>query len=434
VNAAAQDRLNDPALRSWVPVVGDSDFPIQNLPFGVAKRDGVAAVGAAIGDHLLDLGVVARAGLFDGHIAGATACFGSASLNALLARGRQAWTASRARVSDLLSIDNRELLDAGIADRALVRQAAVEMLRPIDPGDYVDFYSSLEHATNVGRILRPAGEPLTANWRYMPIGYHGRAANIFASAAPVVRPRGQIKMPAETTPAFGPTQSLDFEAELGFITGNVEPAGAPLTPAQARDVVFGAVVLNDWSARDIQAWEYQPLGPFLGKSFATSISPWVVTLDALEPYRMPPPKQDPAPLPYLHAAQDWNYDIALEVALRTKKMRGENISAEIISRSNFKYLYWSMAQQLAHATSNGATISPGDLFASGTISGPEPASYGSLIELTWRGTKPLKLASGEERRFLEDGDEVRLTGYCEAPGKPRIGFGSVSGLVASART
>jgi len=248
----------------------------------------------------------------------------------------------------------------------------------------------------------------------------------------IVRPRGQIKRES-AEPEFAPTAMPDIELEVGFVTGTGNALGEPIPVERAREYIFGLVLVNDWSARDIQAWEYQPLGPFLGKSFATSISPWVVTLDALEPYRATAPKQDPPPLPYLHAAQNSSYDIALEVALRTEKMRRERTSAEIISRSNFKHLYWSMAQQLAHATSNGATIAPGDLFASGTISGPDAGSYGSLIELTWRGTKPLKLASGEERRFLEDGDEVTLTGRCEAQGKPRIGFGEVRGTIRASQ-
>jgi len=414
---------------SWVPVPAGSGFPFENLPYGVFSGPDGAHIGVAIGDSIFDLHAASRAGLFSEASSSEALC--AASLNELLGLGLKAWTNVRSRLQELLASSS----PIAPGDRAnfIVARDSARMIMPFEVRDYVDFYSSLEHATNLGKIMRPGTEPLLPNWRRLPVGYHGRAGTVVVDGTPVVRPRGQIKQ-ENGEPAFAPTAMLDIELEVGFVTGRGNALGEPVPIDRAREHIFGLVLVNDWSARDIQAWEYQPLGPFLGKSFATSISPWVVTLDALEPYRMPPPKQDPAPLPYLHAAQDWNYDIALEVALRTKKMRGENISAEIISRSNFKYLYWSMAQQLAHATSNGATISPGDLFASGTISGPEPASYGSLIELTWRGTKPLKLASGEERRFLEDGDEVRLTGYCEAPGKPRIGFGSVSGLVASART
>jgi fumarylacetoacetase len=411
-----------------VPVPAGSGFPLENLPYGVFSGPEGPHIGVAIGDSIFDLQVASRAGLFgDSQL---SAALRPASLNELLGLGRKAWTDLRGRLQDLLASSS----SIASEDRAnfIVSRSDARMTMPFEVRDYVDFYSSLEHATNLGKIMRPGTEPLLPNWRRLPVGYHGRASTVVIDGTPVVRPRGQIKQ-ENGEPEFGPTAMLDIELEVGFVTGRGNALGEPIPIERAREHIFGVVLVNDWSARDIQAWEYQPLGPFLGKSFATSISPWVVTLDALEPYRAAPPKQDPAPLPYLRAAQDWNYDIALEIALRTEKMRGENSLAEIVSRSNFKHLYWSMAQQLAHATSNGATITPGDLFASGTISGPEPGSYGSLIELTWRGTKPLKLSSSEERRFLEDGDEVTMTGYCEAPGKPTIGFGEVKGIVEPAR-
>ncbi len=413
---------------SWVPVPPGSGFPLENLPYGVFEGSDRPHVGVAIGDAIFDLDGAARAGLFSDP--SLSTALRTGSLNGLLALGREAWTSLRRRVQELLAISS----PIASQDRAnfVVSRASARMIMPFEVRDYVDFYSSLEHATNLGKIMRPGTEPLLPNWRRLPVGYHGRAGTVVIDGTPIVRPRGQIKQEGGE-PEFAPTKMLDIELEAGFVTGSGNALGDPIPIERSREHIFGMVLVNDWSARDIQAWEYQPLGPFLGKSFATSVSPWVVTLDALEPYRTAPPTQDPAPLPHLRAARDWTYDIALEVALQTEKMRGQRASAEIVARSNFRYLYWSMAQQLAHATSNGATISPGDLFASGTISGPEPASYGSLIELTWRGTKPLKLASGEERAFLEDGDEVTMTGYCEAPGKPRIGFGSVSGKILPPR-
>jgi fumarylacetoacetase len=410
-----------------VPVPAGSGFPLENLPYGVFRAPGGAHIGLAIGDRIFDVHVASRAGLF--HDADLNAALRSGSLNELLALGRDAWVRLRRRLQELLQSSSP--IAAEDRERFLVQQFSAQMVMPFEVRDYVDFYSSLEHATNLGKIMRPGTEPLLPNWRRLPVGYHGRAGTVVIDGTPVVRPRGQIKSESGE-PEFAPTKMLDAELEVGFVTGVGNALGDPIPIDRAREHIFGMVLVNDWSARDIQAWEYQPLGPFLGKSFATSISPWVVSLDALEPYRTAVPKQEPAPLPYLRASEDWNYDIALFIGLRTAKMCGENVTAEVVSRSNSKYLYWSVAQQLAHATSNGATISPGDLFASGTISGPEPDSYGSLIELTWRGTKPLELRSGETRSFLEDGDEVTMTGYCEEPGKPRIGFGSVSGMILPA--
>ncbi len=414
---------------SWVPVPRESDFPIDNLPYGVFKTGESPHIGVAIGDAILDLNAVSQSNLLGDAVPAGVAR--AASLNPLLALGRQSWTRLRRRVFELLQSDKTDIA-AEDRERFLLRRDAAHMLMPFEVRDYVDFYSSLEHATNLGKIMRPGSEPLLPNWRWLPVGYHGRASTVVIDKTAIVRPRGQMKTESGT-PEFASTRMLDVELEVGFVTGAGIALGEPIATDRAREHIFGLVLVNDWSARDIQAWEYQPLGPFLGKSFATSISPWVVPLEALAEYRVPVPKQKPAPLPYLRCADDWNYDIALEIRLQTQQMRSQGQSADVIAQSNFKYVYWSVAQQRAHATSNGATISPGDLFASGTISGPELGSYGSLIELTWRGAKPLKLSTGEERSFLEDGDTVTLIGRCEAPGKPRIGFGSVSGTVVPAR-
>lgn len=306
------------------------------------------------------------------------------------------------------------------------------MLLPVSIGDYVDFYSSIEHATNLGKLFRPDAEPLLPNWRWIPIGYHGRSATVVVSGTPIVRPSGQRKPPSEARPVFGPSTMLDIELELGFITGAGNAVGVPIPVDAALDHVAGFVLVNDWSARDIQAWEYQPLGPFLGKSFATTISPWVVSTEALEPFAVPPPPQDPLPLRYLAARNAVAFDIRLAVELQTEAMRRENAAPHVISQTTSSNLYWSVAQQLAHATSNGAQTRAGDLFASGTISGTSPGSYGSLIELTWRGERPIALPNGEKRTFLQDGDAIIMRGWCERAGARRIGFGSARGEIVRA--
>ncbi len=415
-------------MESWVPVTAESDFPIENLPYGIFKTASQAHIGIAIGDMIFDVHAASEAGLLRDTVS--LDVLRSDSLNPLLTQGRDTWSKLRARLQTLLQADAKEMEGLN-RDSLLVRRDAVTMALPFEIGDYVDFYSSLEHATNLGKMMRPDSDPLLPNWRWIPIGYHGRSGTIVIDGTPIVRPRGQIK-PVDGDPQFAATRMLDVELEMGFVTGPGNPLGSRIAPDRAREHIFGLVLANDWSARDIQSWEYQPLGPFLGKSFATSISPWVVTLDALEQYRVPGPKQDPPPLEYLRCKGNWNYDVALGIELQTAEMRRRGASADVISRSNFKHMYWNMAQQLAHATSNGATIRPGDLFASGTISGPDRGSYGSLIELTWRGAEPLKLSSGEERSFLEDGDTVTLTGNCAQPGKARIGFGKVSGTILPA--
>lgn len=423
----------EPGLESWVPVPPGSGFPIQNLPYGVFSREGSQQrrIGVAIGDRVLDMFALSERGFFDGVVE--QSFLQAESLNPLLSLRRENWDALRARLVALLRAGNGEI-QKGVSDLddVLVGRASVRMHVPMHVGDYVDFYSSLEHATNLGKIFRPNGDPLMPNWRWLPIGYHGRSSTIVVDGTPVIRPNGQRKPPDADAPVFGPSQLLDIELEMGFVTGNGNAMGRSISCDDAAEYIFGMVIVNDWSARDIQAWEYQPLGPFLGKSFATSVSPWIVTLDALEPYRVDGPNQDPQPLPYLQCAQSWNYDIALEVLLQTTAMIQAGEAPEAIAHSNYRYMYWNMAQQLAHVTVNGTAIRPGDLYASGTISGTDPGSYGSFIELTWRGTKPMTLRSGEERTFLRDGDTVTLRAESYREGLPRIGFGEVRGTVLPA--
>jgi fumarylacetoacetase len=421
---------NDGRLTSWIPVAPQSDFPVQNLPLGVFSHAGRARIGVALGERILDVAAVAEAGLLDG------ICdrqpLQDRTLNRLFAAGRPLLRALRERLSLLLREGGDPALRELDADAFFVAASQAQMELPLDIGDYVDFYSSLEHATNLGKLFRPDAEPLLPNWRWIPIGYHGRSATVIVDGTPVVRPHGQRKRPADAVPSFGPTAMLDIELEVGFFTAAGNALGRPIPVARAIEHVAGFVLVNDWSARDIQAWEYQPLGPFLGKSFATTISPWVVTLDALEPFRMPGPVQNPPPLPYLATDEPCSYDIALSVELSTAAMRENATPPAIVSRTTFGGMYWNAAQQLAHATSNGALTRPGDLFASGTISGSEPGSYGSLIELTWRGERPISLPGGETRSFLQDGDEIALRGWCERPGRRRIGFGTARGRIVAA--
>ncbi len=411
---------------SWIDTPAASDFPLQNLPYGVFAATGERHVGMAIGERIFDLHAACDAGLFAGIDSGHVLRAGS--LNPLLDAGRAVWDALRARAWALLRKDT-ELLAGVNRDSLHVAQGDVRMALPFEVGDYVDFYSSLEHATNLGKIFRPDAQPLLPNWRWLPIGYHGRSSTVVVDGTAIVRPSGQQKSPDAPAPTFGPTRMLDVELEVGFVTGAGNALGTRIPVERADEHIFGLVLVNDWSARDIQAWEYQPLGPFLGKSFATSISPWVVTLDALEPYRIAGPVQQPEPPAYLRCELPWNFDVQLFVELQTRAMREAGIGAEVVSRSNFKDMYWNMAQQLAHVTVNGTAVRAGDLYASGTISGAAPGSYGSLIELTWRGSRPLTLPSGESRSFLEDGDAVTMRGFCQAPGKPRIGFGAVTGTI-----
>lgn len=412
----------------WLPVSPESDFPLENLPYGAFEREGSApSLGVAIGDRVLDLAAVAELGAFDDLCE--RELLQAPTLNPFLAAGHTTWLDVRERLQSLLAIGGDERLRTANTTTLLRAQRDVTMVLPVEIGDYVDFYSSLEHATNLGRIFRPNGEALMPNWRHLPIGYHGRSSTIVIDGTPISRPCGQRKAADAPAPTFGPSRRLDIELEIGFIAGPGNANGAPISVADAGEHIFGLVLVNDWSARDIQAWEYQPLGPFLGKSFATTISPWVVTLDALEPFRVAGPTQDPQPLPYLRGARDFAYDIELSVGLQSARMRGHATPAVTISRTNFKAMYWSMAQQLAHVASNGTVVRPGDLYASGTISGNTRESVGSFIERSWNGASPFTLADGEVRSFLEDGDEVTLTGWCQNARARRIGFGCNRGRI-----
>jgi fumarylacetoacetase len=417
---------NDPALRSFVPVTPDSHFPIQNLPYGVFRRGGEPPrVGVAIGDQVLDLALLEEHGLLDVPSLRGRRVFAAPALNAFMALGPAAWDEARIRISRLLRADEPPLRDnAALRERALVPAADVQLLLPADVGDYTDFYSSREHATNVGTMLRGPENALNPNWLHLPVAYHGRASSLVVSGTDICRPRGQVKPANAPAPAFGPSRSLDFELELGFFVGPGNELGRPIPVAEADEHLFGMVLVNDWSARDIQAWEYVPLGPFLAKNFATSVSPWVVPMTALEPFRVPGPVQEPPPLPYLRTTGDWAYDVRLEVYL----LWALGCRPERVCASNARFLYWNVCQQLAHHTSNGCNVRPGDLLATGTISGPTPVSYGSLLELSWRGSRPLQLPGGATRTFLEDGDQVTMTGWCQGQGY-RVGFGEVTGRV-----
>jgi fumarylacetoacetase len=415
----------DPALRSWVDVPADSHFPIQNLPYGVFLRDGEKHIGVAIGEDVLDLTALEAEGL---PLLRGQRVFGPGELNPFLALGRPAWSEARAAISRLLRADEPSLRDnADLRKKVLLRQADVRMLLPVHVGDYTDFYSSREHATNVGAMLRGPDNALMPNWLYLPVAYHGRASSVVVSGTDVRRPCGQSRPEGAAAPVFGPSRALDFELEVAAVVGPGNALGEPIPVERAEEHLFGLVLLNDWSARDVQGWEYQPLGPFLGKNFATSVSPWVVPLEALEPFRCDGPRQDPEPLPYLRQAGPTTFDLTLEVRLQSARMA----EAQVVSRSNFRHLYWSLRQQVAHHTVNGCPLRPGDLLASGTVSGPAPDSLGCLLELTWRGTRPLALAGGETRRFLEDGDRVTMTGWCQGEGY-RVGFGGVTGAVLPA--
>jgi fumarylacetoacetase len=378
---------------------------------------------------VLDLAALHAAGHFAGTSLAGDNVFARDGLNDFMALGRAAWSETRARLTALLAEDNPALRDAAaLRSAALLPQSGVEMRLPARIGDFSDFYASEHHASNVGRMFRGAENPLLPNWKHLPVGYHGRASSIIVSGTDVVRPHGQVLPKDSERPLFTPTRELDFELEVGFFTGPGNPLGTPIPARDAPDHVFGLVLLNDWSARDVQRWEYRPLGPFLAKSFATSISPWVVTLEALEPFRVPAPEQDPPPLPYLRCEGDRAYDLRLEVWLQTLKMR-EPIR---ISTTNFRTLYWTIPQMLAHQTSNGVNLRPGDLYGSGTVSGPTPDSLGSLLEICWQGARPLRLPGGETRTFLEDGDTVIFRGWGQGEGY-RVGFGAVRATVLSAR-
>ncbi|MBR0718527.1 fumarylacetoacetase [Bradyrhizobium liaoningense] len=418
---------NDPSHRSFIDVSPTSDFPIQNLPYGVfSTRDGLAPrVGVAIGNYVLDLWELEQDSRLD---VGPLGVFSSKCLNPFMALGPKVWAKTRARISELLRSDNPELRDnRELRERALVPMADVTLHLPVSVSGYTDFYSSKEHATNVGVMFRGKDNALQPNWLFMPIGYNGRASTVVVSGTKVKRPRGQLKPPTVDVPSFAPCKRLDFELEMGVVVGQASAMGGMLTEQQAEEMIFGFVLLNDWSARDIQQWEYVPLGPFLAKAFATSISPWIITREALEPFRLQGPEQEPAPLAYLKQGKPQNYNVELDVALRAA---GANAPASI-SRTNFKYMYWSSVQQLMHHASSGCAMNVGDLLGSGTISGPEKDQRGSLLEISWNGTEPVELPGGVKRSFLEDGDSLVMRGWCQGNGY-RVGFGEVEGTILPA--
>jgi fumarylacetoacetase len=418
---------NDPTLRSFIAVDPASDFPIQNLPYGVfSAKDGlVLRVGVAIGDYVLDLWELEQDSRLD---VGDLGVFAGPTLNPFMALGPKVWSKTRARVSELLRHDHPELRDNDeLRRRALVPMADVKLHLPIAVAGYTDFYSSKEHATNVGVMFRGKDNALQPNWLHMPIGYNGRASTVVVSGTKVRRPHGQLKPPNAELPSFGSCKRLDFELEIGVVVGQKSPIGERLSEQQAEEMIFGFVILNDWSARDIQQWEYVPLGPFQAKAFATSISPWIVTREALEPFRVHGPKQDPTPLPYLQQVRPNNYDLQLDVGLRAAQMK----DSSRICRTNFKYMYWSSVQQLVHHASSGCAMNVGDLLGSGTISGPDKQQRGSLLEISWNGTEPVELADGIKRTFLEDGDSLVMRGWCQGDGY-RVGFGEVEGTITPA--
>ncbi len=426
------------SLTSWLEsATGETEFPIQNLPFGrfSSGADMTTGVGVAIGDQIVDLSALCDAGLVDSLSPEVRAACQSTNLDALAALGSGAWSAVRAVVSQLLS-DDRE---RQAVEKCLVPMAAATLCVPTSVRDYTDFYASVYHATNIGKLFRP-DNPLLPNYKHIPIGYHGRASSVIASGTPFHRPSGQRKAPSDDAPSFGPSRLLDYELEVGFYIGPGNPLGSPIDVAHAEEHIFGLCLLNDWSARDIQGWEYQPLGPFLGKSFATTVSPWVVTLEALAPFRAPEferPDGDPQPLSYLTEGADplqAGFDVTLEVFLETESMRAGDFSPHLLSCGSLRDIYWTLAQMVTHHSSNGCNLNPGDLMATGTVSGASEESLGSLMEITRRGSEPLKLPNGEERAFLEDGDELILRGRCERSGFQSIGFGECRGRVLPARS
>ena len=412
-------------IKTWVPVPENSDFSIYNLPYGAYQfPDGTKSFGIAIGDSIVDLNRLQQTHLLD-KVGLPEDIFQHEYLNDFIALGKSTWSALRARIQALLTDGNEELKSR--VDVVLLKQSEVTMRLPVSVGDYTDFYSSIEHATNVGCMFRDPENALLPNWRHLPVGYHGRASSIYISGTPIHRPEGQRLPKGETQPTFGPSQLLDIELEMAFIVGKNTYQGDHINTKEADDAIFGMVLFNDWSARDIQKWEYVPLGPFLGKSFASSVSPWIVPLEALEPFRVAGPVQEPEVLPYLKYKGNKNIDIKLEVSLQP-----DNGEENIISRSNYKYMYWNMNQQLAHHTINGCNVRVGDMMASGTISGKDKSSYGSLLEMTWAGKHAIPLSNGEERKFLKDGDTIYLRGHAEKDGI-RVGFGEVAGKIIPAK-
>jgi fumarylacetoacetase len=408
---------------SWVHVPANSDFPIQNLPYGIFSHAGTARAGVAIGEHILDLQALAQLGGFEG-LGFDASVFASHTLNSFIALGKSVGSAVRARITAVLQKGSAW---EAKASQILVKQAEASMLLPVQIGDYTDFYSSLEHATNVGIMFRGKENALMPNWKHLPVGYHGRASSIVVSGTDLHRPKGQFMPKDATAPVFGPSQRMDFELEVAFIVGKPTQLGETVPAEKAEEYIFGFVLFNDWSARDIQGWEYVPLGPFLGKNFGSSISPWIVPIEALEPFRVPGPVQDVTPLPYLQTTGNHSFDIALEVTLQPEQGAGK-----VISRSNFKYMYWNICQQLAHHTINGCNINVGDMMASGTISGPTKDAFGSMLELTWGGQEPIDMPDGSQRKFIADNDTLIIKGTCQKEGL-RLGFGEVRGKILPAQ-
>ncbi len=413
---------NDPSRKTWLETPKNTDFPIQNIPFGVfLTRDDVITIGTRIGDYAIDLGALHQLGYFEG-IPLTDDIFLQDTLNDFIADGRKTWRLVRNRIAEIFEESN-DSLRGNQKDRDVVifKMEEVEMQLPVQIGDYTDFYSSIEHATNVGTMFRGEENALMPNWLHLPVAYHGRSSSVIPSGIPVHRPNGQKLPNGATEPIFGPSRLVDFELEMAFITTDANILGESITTADAEENIFGLVLFNDWSARDIQKWEYVPLGPFLAKNFASSISPWIVTLDALEPFRVESPKPKKELLPYLQYEGKKSFDINLEVALQP-----EGKKETTVCKSNFKYMYWNMSQQLAHHTVNGCPVNAGDMMGSGTLSGKTPDSYGSMLELSWRGEKPIKLEEGGDRKFIEDNDTVIIRGYSKTKDYPRIGFGEVS--------
>lgn len=419
---------NDPTRKSWLPVEKNTDFPIQNIPFGVfLTKDDVITIGTRLGDFAIDMGALQQLNYFEG-IELTDDMFMQDNLNDFISDGRKTWRLVRNRLAELFDENNAKLRDnAAHRDIIIFEIDVIEMLLPVQIGDYTDFYSSKEHATNVGTMFRDPENALLPNWLHLPVGYHGRSSTIVPSGVSVHRPKGQTLPNGATDPVFGSSKLVDFELEMAFITTDANVMGDSVSVDEAEEYIFGMVLFNDWSARDIQKWEYVPLGPFLAKNFASSISPWIVTMDALEPFRVESVTQNPEPLPYLQQKGKHSFDINLSVSIVTE----ENVET-VVSNSNFKYMYWTMAQQLAHHTINGCKVNSGDMMGSGTISGPTPDSYGSMLELSWGGKNPVQMNDGTERKFINDNDTVVLKGYCENE-LVRLGFGVCSSKLLPSR-
>jgi fumarylacetoacetase len=423
-----QITANNPDRKSWLTVTKDSHFPIQNIPFGVfLTKEDIITIGTRIGNYAIDLGALHQLGYFEG-IPLTEDIFMQDTLNDFISDGRITWRLVRNRIASIFDETNPKLKE-NKKDRDIIifDMHDVEMLLPVSIGDYTDFFSSKEHATNTGTMFRDPENALLPNWLHVPVGYHGRSSSIVVSGTNIHRPKGQTIANGATQPDFGPSKLVDFEMEMAFITTDANHLGETIPVNEAADYIFGMVLFNDWSARDIQKWEYVPLGPFLGKNFASTISPWIVTMDALEPFRVESPKQNPTPLPYLQQTGNNSYDIKLQTAIKPEGMK-----ETVVTNSNFKYMYWTMVQQLAHHTVNGCNVLSGDMMGSGTLSGPTKDSYGSMLELSWRGTTPVQLIEGGERKFINDNDEVIMRAYCEND-KVRIGFGSCKGKILPAR-